>query len=140
MLGFAPVLDLHFRSGYPLRMSKPVNSRTRSGFTLLELLVVIAIITLLISLLFPALGGAPPKAGNSKEIKRVMMAMTTNNSNNVKPERVRELTGLDIRKGYPDLKCRSRTGAKPSIPSVSCSVNPTETKRCCVNREQRGVG
>ena len=39
-----------------------------------------------------------------------MMAMTTNNSNNVKPERKRELTSLDIRKGYPDLKSRSRTG------------------------------
>ena len=43
-------------------MSKLVNSRSRSGFTLLELLVVIAIITLLIALLFPALSGANRKA------------------------------------------------------------------------------
>ena len=62
MFGFVSVLDLHFRSGYPLRMSKLVNSRSRTGFTLLELLVVIAIITLLIALLFPALSGANRKA------------------------------------------------------------------------------
>ena len=43
-------------------MSKLVNSRSRTGFTLLELLVVIAIITLLIALLFPALSGANRKA------------------------------------------------------------------------------
>ena len=43
-------------------MPKPADPRSRTGFTLLELLVVIAIITLLISLLFPALSGASRKA------------------------------------------------------------------------------
>lgn len=62
VIGFASILDQLCSSSYPLRMMNLFTPRSRSGFTLVELLVVIAIISLLISLLFPALSSANRKA------------------------------------------------------------------------------